>query len=112
LTDYVKFTERNDWEGEIWRFWIPLPGNEDILEKLKNALEDSGFEEYSLDLTPIPEADVDVLVQHAEVGYMASHNKLCGLLRISDEDLSKLLDNDDLFYKGEIKAYINEEPMK
>lgn len=112
--NYVKFSEINDWEGETWHFWIPAEGNEEALKALQSALGES--EEYELDLTPVPESEVDVLVKHTDSGYMAYHNKLSGALTLTAEDLAKIesgdVGSDDdggegpLFYKGKIRGYL------
>lgn len=105
MTQFVKFTENNEWEGEEWHFWIPLDGNEDALARLQKALD--GSDEYSLDLTPVPEGEVDVLIKHTDQGYMDYHNKLTGTLRLSEDDFANLHGDDgDIFYKGRIANFV------
>lgn len=107
MTDYVKFTEKNDWEGETWHFYIPTEGNEDELTGLKEILNEVETGTYELDLTPIPDAEVDVLVKHTDSGYMAYHNKLAGLLMLTPEILESFKTaGKDPFYKGGIGSYM------
>lgn len=108
-TNYAKFTEVNDWEGETWHFWLPIEGNEDALDALHSVLD---TDEYELDLTPVPEFEVDVLVKHTDTGYMAYHNKLAGTLTLTGDDLEKLEDTEGkvgFFYKGKISEYLRSE---
>jgi hypothetical protein len=107
MTDYVKFTEENDWEGETWHFYIPVDGNQLTLSVLAAALETSPIESYTLDLTPIPESEVDTLVKHTEVGYTADHTKLSGVLLLAPDTVDQLSAYDtDPFYKGEIAKFV------
>ncbi len=96
MTTDVKLTEHNEGEGETCHFWIPVEGNEEALRQLSAQLDpqDDAFD-YSD--TPVPEAEVDVLVKHNDYGYFSLHNKLAGSLTIPDE-----FDTDQL-YKGGIK---------
>lgn len=105
MTEYVKFTEHNEWEGETWYFWIPLEGNRDALKTLADALDgdDSEDERYALDLEPVPEYDVDVLVRHSDIGYMHTHNKLAGILTLPENLVALIADDDAPFYKGGIR---------
>lgn len=111
---YVTLTENCNWEGETWRFYIPLEGNQDALARLETALESFAEEEpetFELDLTPVPETEVDILVKHGgDATYMDSHNKLVGLLVIPDPKLAELAGGAlEPLYKGEIREYMREE---
>lgn len=115
MSTYAKFTENNEWEGEEWHFYIPIEGNEGALRELLDALESIGGEEedskYELDLTPIPENEVDILVKHTDSGYMDCHNKLSGVLTFKPDTLEDLKGTDkDPFYKGEIREFMKEVP--
>jgi hypothetical protein len=114
--NYATLTEHNEWEGETWHFYVPIAGNEDALGQLAAALgglesswagepEDSPYE---LDMEPVPESEVDVLVKRGgDTDYMAAHNKLAGRLVLSDEALGKLRAGDvDPLYKGRIADYM------
>lgn len=100
--NFVKFTEHNDHEGEDWHFWLQLDGNETQLGALAlnlNTFDDDG-ESFELDLTPVPESDVDVLVKHGGQGYMNYQNKVTGTFTCPKiEEYSDIFDN---FYKGDI----------
>jgi hypothetical protein len=110
VTTFVKLTENNEHEGETWHFYIPVEGNEEAIGQLFEAiavLDQDVDEQYSLDLTPIPEGEVDILVKHADTGYMANHNKLTGVLTLPDDFDEKMTEEDgDLLYKGQIKEYM------
>jgi len=117
MTDlkFVPFTEENDWEGETWRFWLQLTGNEAEIEKLGNLLikqatgEDGEKREipYSIDLSDeLTEAEVDLLVDHAHgTSYMSSETKVTGTFTCPEgPDVHADQDDgdDDPFYKGGI----------
>lgn len=108
---FVQFTEYNDWEGETWNFWLQLDGNETQLKKLKKFLADNNIEDnpgYELDMTPVDESEVDILVKHSNGGYMNDHNKVTGKLKLElpeddgTEDWAWEYAN-DTFYKGQIE---------
>lgn len=88
--EFVKLTEKNDHEGESWNFWLQLDGNEKALERLKKIIDlaiDAGFaEEYSIDMTPVSEKEVDIVVKHTGQGYMDYNNKVTGTLTLPDFD--------------------------
>lgn len=115
MTTYATFIEHNDHEGEIWKFYIPIEGNEIALQQLGDILAQIDDEEmFELDKTPLSEFEVAVLVKHTESGYMDQHNKLKGTLVITD-DLPDEPDSDrgqerlvDLFYKGRIEEWMEE----
>jgi len=112
---FVKFTEHNDWEGEDWNFWLQLDGNEAALKDLQSWLgtfDDDG-EQYELDMTPVDEKEVDMLVKHSGQGYMDYENKVTGTLEVpqvqykdTEPDLVEGQDwLNDNFYKGDIKRH-------
>lgn len=108
--EYATFTEDNEWEGETWRFYIPVEGNETALTELR-ALVDQTDESYHLNLVPIPERDVDARVAAPDDnGYMHGHNKLSGRLLVPSLDSLRatLGENwaDEAFYKGGIKDWM------
>ncbi len=115
--NFVKFIEHNDNEGEDWNFWLQLDGNSADLETLGEFLAqfDEYGESYELDLTPVPESEVDVLVKHSGSGYMNYENKVTGTLTLPEIDLETVAtDNDkgyewlnDNFYKGSIAGCFN-----
>lgn len=110
MKTFVKLTENNEHEGETWHFYIPYEGNEEAIAQLFEAialLDQDVDEEHSLDMTPIPEVEVDILVKHADTGYMANHNKLTGVLTLPENFDERMADEDsDPLYKGQIKEYM------
>lgn len=106
---FVKFTENNDSEDETWNFWLQLDGNEDSLKDLGvwlNTFDDDN-ESYELNMAPVDESEVDVLVKHTGQGYMNYENKVVGKLKmppitdLDEENGYEWLNNN--FYKGSIK---------
>lgn len=104
---FIKFTERNQHEGETWRFYLQVDGNEDQLDKLWDLLIDANTEEdedFAYDLSDrneetLPEEHVDVLVKHAGGdGYRSAHEKVVGRFVCPDS----LGDGADDLYKGKI----------
>lgn len=112
---FVKFTENNDNEGESWNFWLQLDGNEAQLKELQSWLgtfDDDG-ESYELNMTPVDESEVDIVVKHTDQGYMDYNNKVTGVFTCpqpegdvanyeADEGWDFLSDN---FYKGRIARH-------
>lgn len=97
---FVKLTENNDHEGESWNFWLQLDGNEDQMKRLKSIVDlenAAGFDPaYELDMTPVDETEVDILVKHSDGGYMDYENKVTGTMTVPEFD-------DGLFnYESEI----------
>lgn len=113
--NFVKFTEHNDHEGETWDFWIQLDGNEADLETLSEFLDqfDPDGESFELDLTPVPEEEVDIVIKHTGQGYMDYANKVSGTLTLPEIDLDRVATDDeagydwlmDNFYKGDIARH-------
>ena len=69
---FIKLTERNDWEGETWNFYIPIRGNEEAIAFLKEALDPN----YSIGENEFTEHEVDILCNSNDNwGYMPKHNK-------------------------------------
>lgn len=108
---FAKFTENNDHEGETWHFWLQLGGQNTRefkrLEALLDELDPNG-EQYSLDMTPVDESEVDILVKHSEQGYMLQHNKVtgnfvCPTIIIDSDDAIEELDQE--LYKGGIERH-------
>lgn len=105
--NFVSFIENNDNEGESWRFWLQYDGNKkaiDNLFTLFNTFDDDWMEEsYTLDLTPVPEEEVDILVKHTDDGYMPYENKVVGKLDFPEPEDSESFN--DMLYKGGIQDY-------
>lgn len=100
---YIRFTEDNDWEGEVWRFYIPLEGNTDALYRWAELTKGSGGDDdlgaeanYHFDLNHVLTAEtVKALVTlSGSTDYMAEHTVLAGTLAPPDETGTERL------YKG------------
>lgn len=103
---FIRFTERNEWEGETWRFYLQVDGNEDEITKLRRLLAEAAKRskiglDYTLDDTLMPEADVDVLVDSTSDGYMPAHNKVTGRFKCPDD----LGERANELYKGSIEEF-------
>ncbi len=111
---FVKFTEHNDHEGESWNFWLQEDGNGFELKKLKTFLSENDLEDegYELDMTPVDESEVDILVKHTDQGYMDYHNKVTGNFVMpqyeddGEEDSAYEFASDN-FYKGDIERHFS-----
>lgn len=102
---FISLTENNDHEGETWRYWLQLDGNEEHLEHLRAAIAGADEEEtYELAAADdaVPESEVDVLVKHTGCGYTTYENKVTGVLTVGDDfDI-------DALYKGGASSYFTE----
>jgi len=105
---FIRLREMNDWEGELWNFWLQLDGNEDELAKLESLLAEQrrlGYDlPYHLHLTfPVPEDEIDALVEVAEDygGYYPRDMKVTGKFTCPDE----IGEEGDALYKGGIFRY-------
>lgn len=120
---FIKLTEENEHEGETWRFWLQVDGNETELERLYIALAalkvlyDDGEpgSPFVLDSTDHAkdESYVDVLIEQAdeeEGGYMASDHKVTGVLRVPNWpapiDFGSRMERD--LYKGGVAKLFHE----
>jgi len=104
MTDtYVRLTEENEWEGETWHHYLPVAGNEQALDALRelihNAFDDMGF---TLSEETYTRVEVDTLTRlgNDDDGYLLPHTKLAGLLTPVD-DLQKI-------YKGQIASFMKD----
>ncbi len=102
---FIKFTERNNWEGEIWRFYLQVDGNEEQITKLRKLLAAYDVKpalSYSLDDKVLDEATVDALVDNSDDdGYMPAHNKVIGRFECPDD----LGERADELYKGSSEEF-------
>lgn len=100
MKKYIKFREYNDWEGEVWNWFIPIEGNDKSIEKLKKLIKDS---EYSISNKEYSEKDVDLLIsEESRTGYFNENNKLIGILEIPDNINSNNIS--EYLYKGTIRS--------
>lgn len=113
MEEYIRFRETSNWESEVWRFYIPLRGNEIAIRELADALrrlEPVGgcfigeHIQYDIRLMPFSEDEVDRLRESGRGGYMSWHNKLEGRLdiRAVRRAVRLLAKNQDDLYKGGI----------
>lgn len=70
---FVKYSEFDTIEGEIWRYYIRLEGNEEMLTYLKKIFDDQTVDEsipfhryFRIEWESIPEYEVDILVKHSD----------------------------------------------
>lgn len=122
---FIQFVEDNEWEGETWRFWLPVDGNEAELEKLRAVL--AKIEAFYADSEPgcpfrldasdaLHDEDfvdkVCALADEDEGGYMAAHQKVYGVLTVPDwpdpEDDGKTPTIEQDLYKGGVRALFRE----
>lgn len=111
MTRFVRFVENNDHEGEEWRFWLQVNGNEKELKRLRKILFATMPSNYTIDdlSDAVPESHVDTMVSFAFGGYMDSDHKCTGRLELPLDDAFGNLD--DLFYKGQIMDFFkNDDP--
>lgn len=100
---YVKFTEINQWEGEIWHFFIPIEGNEAAIVELLSYINQQECKMcYHLEMDrSYTEGEVDTIIKNTRTGYMPYNNKLSGRLKnVYDE---APVPGTDILYKGDIK---------
>jgi len=96
MKKYYKFIEHNDWEGEIWSFFLELNDREKaILEAASN------IQAFTLRKETYTEEEVDELCRDSDSGYMDYFNKVTKFnlpkklpKKIDEEFLTELL------YKG------------
>jgi hypothetical protein len=109
VTDFMRFTEENENEGETWNFWLQVDGNEAELDKLRRLLaEVAETVEWDLPYKVTgeiePETTVDILVKYADRGYLPSHQKVVGKFTCPDT----LDDEADALYKGRLREWFVE----
>lgn len=65
MTDYRRFTEHNEWEGETWSFYIPVDGNVETLDALAALIAkyDPDAESFEMPERVFTEEEVDLLVE-------------------------------------------------
>jgi len=106
---FIRLREYNDWEDEVWNWWLQFDGNEHEVNKLDAKLSDiydydeEENPEFTLYNEDIEEEEiVDKLVEYSEDdGYNPLHNKIVGTF-ICPAELGKYAEN---LYKGGIKEF-------
>jgi hypothetical protein len=108
VTTYRRFIETNDAEGETWSWWLQIEGNEQAIDRLGEFLAGGAWDgQYELGATA-DQAEVDVLVKHAEIGYYGDHNRVEGVL-----NLPEVLDDEfvsQLYKGGIVELFTDSEP--
>ena len=109
MTIYRRFVEQNEHEGATWNWWLQTDGNELPMAHLSAFLqqrsgEDLGGYPYELTEDLAINADVDVLVKHADEDYYPLHNKVDGVLTLPEE-LDQVFE--EKLYKGGIRDFFN-----
>jgi cobyrinic acid a,c-diamide synthase len=110
-TRYLEFTEKNEHEGETWRYWLQVAGNEEELDKLREFVDseqEKGDFPYTLGEGTVPPDEVFALVKHTMCGYTYFENVCVGTFTMPevvpfDPDNDGEPNDDDPFYKGGIK---------
>lgn len=106
--EYYIFTENNEWEGEIWNFYIPMTkSHRDAVDALIQS-SDEFDSPYSISTHTLSESEVEDLTDDAdEDGYMPSDIK-CEPINPRLVELFPIIDitKNDPFYKG--ACWLNE----
>ncbi len=72
---YFELIEKNDWEGETWHFYCGYEKEtKEEFESLLEKLDFGGRSSWELGSVSLTKREVDLLVAHADGGYMASHS--------------------------------------
>ncbi|MFE7797030.1 hypothetical protein [Nocardia sp. NPDC057440] len=104
---FRQLTEINENEGETWHYWLQVNGNEVALGHLEDFLEETANEmdqhhpEFAFEGRIMSEQEVDVLIKHADHGYMPTHQKFTGKIVLPDD--LEILGPFDLLYKGAVE---------
>ncbi len=102
-TQFYRFTENNDNEGETWDFYFPMTEEEakhfyGVFIQAETEVNDFPYSFEHDDI--LSEKEIDVLVKHSRSGYMAYHNKCLKTIKpILELTVDDFLE-DDIFYKG------------
>lgn len=111
MATYRAFVEINDWEGETWKFYIPVEENEDALNALEKAFKADDECPYSISRKTYTTQEVKTLVKHAKSGYYPTDNLCEGKLVIGEipTDSEAFITWSDKFYKGQIVDCVQKE---
>lgn len=98
--DFIVLTERNDWEGEAWLFYMPADTNEGLLEVLTSIKDPA----YSVEIEQIASTE-EVNEWHSDTTYMNQHNLVpdpvdVPALKEAINAYNEDPDSDDPLYKG------------
>jgi len=99
----LKFTERNDWEGETCNFYVWM--DEETESKLRKILTHEYAKSYSLGKKNFTEDQVkELMACESRSTYMDEHN-LCGILNLPECPEFYSFEKEDFFYKGGIEKF-------
>jgi hypothetical protein len=98
MLEFFKFTEKNEFEGETWNFYMPLTEEQEARIRELVAATDEQEVPYSLSEESVTEEEVDdLMVTRGTTTVVAEHNK-CGPL---DTELPRsLYPENDFFHRG------------
>jgi hypothetical protein len=102
--NYFEITEHNDWEGEIWTFFLQETGNEKFIEKLRKAIKKFNIdpEDFEVKDELASEKEVNLLVKRARSGYLPRFNKIDRILDPKRIQLASQNKFFDCYYKGSL----------
>lgn len=82
LEDFIVFEENNDYEGETWRFYITLKGNEDAVSAIEDLI--GSVDEYGdyYNISILKKLHRYTIDKTAMAGYMPSASVIDGTLDI------------------------------
>jgi len=133
LTDCLVLTEHNDHEGETWRFFVPLNGNEDALDLVEKYVRQvHNRDDYPYEVTHMRVHLGTIKVLANDDGYLPSHTilqrldfvkvqaKIAHLLRDpteEDEDEDDEVEGpdyetEDPLYKGGLRKMCADPPSE
>jgi hypothetical protein len=107
-TKYIGFKEDNEWEGESWKVYFPIGGNEEAIEIIKKHIEELdcySFSSKQFDYDYVKEKD-----ENSGYGYMKKHtliDKKFDMNKIQKYIIDDT--NNDNLYKGGISQLFIEE---
>lgn len=102
---FTQMVETNEHEGEHWSFWLQLDGNEVVIDRLIELIEEEDREdEYEFTGVTADDWEVDVVIAKGNFGYgyMSQHHRVTGTLKLPNG-----FQVDDI-YKGSIKDFFTE----
>jgi hypothetical protein len=105
-TKYMAFKEYCEWEGETWRFYVPIRGDHYAnLCWLEGKLKSYGMSEFTVIQKELTEKEVDALCKDSKGGYMAFHNKMEGTIDLKELDKAGATKESlsEFLYKGGIE---------
>lgn len=105
--NYFEVIENNDWEGEQWTFFIEEEGNQEFIEKLRNAIKKFNIDPDNFEVKDELTSNDEVyrLVKRGksrDYGYMPAFNKIAKKLDPNTIDDSSEDAFVNSYYKGKL----------